>query len=184
VVRALLEWYRVTEGSPAYARVFDGLTPADRAELGGDAQEILASAWYDARIVHKVLENVFGDLDEAKRRTFARDAARQGMRPLRTGIYHFVAQQILSPRLYARHVQWLFRLLHDTGERRIEMGDHQALSITGNWAGHHPILCLLVQETTAALFETLGCKDVTVEPLRCVADGHRDCRCTLRWTGE
>ncbi len=184
MVRALLEWYRVTEGSEAYARVFAGLSALDRAELGGDAGEILASAWYDARIIHRVLEIVFADLSEADRRTLARDASRQGMRPLRTGIYHFVAQQILSPRLYARHVQWLFRLLHDTGERRIEMGDHQALSITANWAGHHPHLCLMVQETTAALFETLGCKDVTIEPMRCVSEGKRDCRCLLRWTAE
>ena len=101
---------------------------------------------------------------------------------MRRGVYQFVVQQIVSPAFYARHISRLFRLLHDTGERRIEMGPPgAALSIIYDWPGHHPLLCILANETMAAVFETLGCRDVSTEQLQCVSQGAKDCRCQVRW---
>ena len=57
----------------------------------------------------------------------------------------------------------------------------QALSITYDWPGHHPQLCILANETMAAVFETLGCREVTIEPIQCVSRGDADCRCWVRW---
>lgn len=185
VMRALLEWYRKTQGPVAYERVFAQLTDAERAELGerGDRRaELLPNGWYDVEVAHHLAEIVYGPLTKSERARLARDGARHGLSSLSKGVYQFVAKQIVSPAFYARHIQRLFRLLHDSGERHIEVGEREALSITSNWAGHHPLLCLQLNETTAAVFETLGCREVTVVPLSCVSDGARDCRCRLRWT--
>lgn len=184
VMRALLDWYQKTHGPAAYERIFTQLTDAERAELGERADrkaELLASGWYDVGLAHRLAEIVYSPLAPADRARLAREGARHGLRALSKGVYQFVAQQIVTPAFYARHIQRLFRLLHDTGERSIEVGEGEALSITSKWAGHHPLLCLQVNETTAAVFETLGCREVTVEPLSCVSDGARDCRCRLRW---
>ena len=178
VLRATLDWYREQHGEQEYDRLFEGLADDDRRLAHED---ILPNVWYDVRVAHELLDRVFLPLLPAERHRVARDAARAGLAVLSRGLYKFILEQVVSPELYARHIQRLFRMLHDTGERRIELGDHEGLSITARWAGHHPLLCLLVNETTAAVFESLGCKDVTVERLSCVSEGAPDCRCRLRW---
>jgi hypothetical protein len=180
-IRALLDWHRREYGADAYEAVLAQLSEQERAMLSADG-EVLASVWYDARLSHRLLELVLGVLPPSQQPLVARDAAREALRHLRRGVYQFVVQQIVSPAFYARHIQRLFRLLHDTGERRIEMGPPgMALSITCEWPGHHPLLCTLANETMAAVFETLGCRDVSIEPLQCVSRGAPDCRCQVRW---
>lgn len=181
-IRTLLDWYRKTEGVEAYHRVFAQLSEEEKFALGGKSAEILPNVWYDARLAHRLCEIVLGPLPPHEQARRARDGARNGLRVLGKGVYQFVVKQIVTPSFYARHIQRLFRLLHDTGNRRIEMGQGEAISITSGWPGHHPLLCLLVNETMGAVFESLGCRDVTVERVQCVSDGAPDCRCRVRWS--
>lgn len=178
VLRTTLDWYRRSHGPDEYRAVFAGLGEEHRPLVEGD---ILPNVWYDARLAHAILERVLGPLSPDEQRAVGREAARAGLSTLSRGLYKFVLEHVVSLDLYARHVQRLFRMLHDSGDRRIELGDHEALSITSAWNAHHPLLCLMVNETTAAVFESLGCREVTVETLSCVSDGAPDCRCRLRW---
>lgn len=173
-----MDWFRHERSPEAYRQVFEALTPEEQEVVAG---EILPNVWYDAETTHRLLERVLGSLPPDEQKEVARGAARSGLRVLSRGIYKFVLERLVSPAMYARNVQRLFRMLHDTGDREIEVGAREALSITRSWAGHHPLSCLMVNETTAAVFETLGCRNVTTERVACVSEGDRDCRCRLRW---
>lgn len=181
-IRALLDWYRKTFGLEAHERLFDQLTDDERALLGDRTREVLPNAWYEARIAHRLLEVALGPIPVDQRRAVVRDASRDALKQLRGGVYKFVVQQIVTPAFYARHIQRLFRLLHDNGERRIDIvAPGEAISVVSEWRGHHPLACLMVDETMAAVFETIGCEDVTTEQEACVSLGDAECRCRVRW---
>lgn len=180
----MLGWYERTHGRAAIQRAMARLPLEVQAdvEIRDGVPVILTNTWYDARIVHAILDETVRDLAPEERARVAREAAHAGIRESARGVYRFVLEQVVSPELYARHIQGLWRLLHDGGTREIQMVSRGvAISEIRDWPGHHPMLCMVTNETMAALFEAMGMRDVTIERELCVSEGAKLCRTHVRW---
>ncbi|MBX7193921.1 MAG: hypothetical protein K1X94_17845 [Sandaracinaceae bacterium] len=184
-IRELVLWYERKHDPTLLRAVARAMPPELDARLEPDAPGlgILASRWYDARVVHLLLDATVAKHPPDARDALLREGIREVVRGAARGMYAFVIGQIVSPELYARNIQRLWGLLQDTGERRIEITGPQALSITRGWRGHHPIACRVNQHTMAVILEVLGKRDVRFAKERCVADGSPDCCYRFVWTG-
>ena len=183
-LRPVLGWYERSFGGGPIRQAVARLPPAIRAdvEIRDGMPIVLSNTWYDARIVHALLDETVGRLPPAERARVGREASRGAIEETARGVYKFVLEQVVSPELYARHIQGLWRLLHDGGTREIRMVEQGvAVSEIRDWPGHHPILCVLTNETMAALFEVMGMKDVVIQRECCVSDGAPLCRTHVTW---
>ena len=183
-LRPVLAWYERSFGRAAIQRGVARVPAAVRAdvELRDGVPVLLSNTWYDMQLVHAILEETLGTLPPDECRRVARDAAHAGIKETGRGVYKFVLEQVVSPELYARHIQGLWRLLHDGGTREIRMvSPGVAVSEIRDWPGHHPILCVVTTETMAAIFEALGMRDVTIQRESCISDGAPLCRTHVTW---
>lgn len=185
-VREFLRWYETRHATDALrGRVLATLPPdlAAAVDPRSEAFGILASDWYDARIVHALLDAATAGLDADGRRRLAREGVRAALAASVKGVYRVVIERLSTPELYARNIQRLWGLLHDSGRREIAVDGpgKQARSSVWAWGGHHPFLCEIVSETTGQLFEKMGCRDVVVERVSCVSEGEMRCESRLAW---
>lgn len=183
-LRPVLGWYERSFGGGPIRRAVERLPPGIRAdvEIRDGMPIVLSNTWYDIRIVHALLDETVGALPVNQRARVAREASRAAIEETARGVYKFVLEQVVSPELYARHIQGLWRLLHDGGLREIRIvTPGVAVSEIRDWPGHHPVLCMLTNETMAALFEVMGMQDVTIARESCVSDGAPLCRTHVTW---
>lgn len=183
-IREIVRWYVRTRGAEDIARAVGALPPdlAARLDIGADALGILPSVWYDAQLVHALLDEIVAPCPPQDRRRLIAEAAREGVAQSARGVYGFVLRQIVTPAFYARHIQRLWRMLHDGGHREIVfVGTRAARSRTWDWPGHHPLLCEVTIATMAAVFELTGKKDVVATRVSCVSNGAKECVADVRW---
>jgi hypothetical protein len=111
-----------------------------------------------------------------------KDATRFVVKQTMNGVYRFLLENLITPDMYALSVPRLWRQLHTTGRRRIEIaGPGEATSIVSAWPGHHPLLCSIAIATMCGVFEVMGCRDVRWERIECVSEGGRQCVTRVRW---
>jgi hypothetical protein len=185
-IRELVLWYEqhhdatlVHAVARAMPRELDAQLDPEVPGLG-----ILSNRWYDARVVHLLLDATVAKHPPAERDALIREGLRIAVGGAARGMYAFVIGQLVSPELYARNISRLWSLLQDTGERRIEIvGPHEAISITRAWKGHHPLACRVNQHMMATILEMMGKRHVRFDKERCVSDGGPDCRYRFSWTG-
>jgi len=180
----VLSWYVEAFGKDRIATAVTRIAPEVRAEItiADGVPRLIPSAWYDVRLAHALLDETLGQTPEKDRSRIARDAARAGVQASARGVYRFMLAQLGSPELYARHIQRVWGLLHDTGQREVRIvAPGEADSEIRDWPGHHPILCALTNETMAAVFEIMGARDVVLRREQCVSDGAPLCRTHVSW---
>lgn len=178
------EWYRRTEGVERLVVVLDGLPTEHRAVLGSDPRNlgVLASAWYDAGLVHAVIDAMSVGKDEAARTKLAEAGAEAIVRTNLRGIYKVLFQLFTTPERYATRAQALWERYYDSG--RIEKTVDSKTQHTSNihdWAGHHPILCEMNLVSARIIYEELGCKNVRTRRTRCVSRGDAYCTQIVTW---
>src|SRR5262249_53719572 len=124
-----------------------------------------------------------GPYPPAERARMMHEATRAAVDASMRGVYAFLLGKVVTPELYARNIQRLWRVLHDTGKREIRIvAKGQATSRTWDWPGHHPLLCELNQQTMAAIFEKMGESDVRILRVACVGyDGGTECLYQVTW---
>jgi hypothetical protein len=184
-VRELLVWYERKVGKLELHRVVAALPPdvRDTFDLHKEALGVLSSTWYPARPIHALCDVITRNLSPESRWALAREGATAGVDASVRGIYRFVLERIATPERYAQHIQRLWSMLHDTGERSIVIvRPGLAESETASWRGHHPFLCEVTVATMAAMFGKMGCSGVVAERIRCVSDGSPTCRSRVRWS--
>ena len=180
----MVRWYARTNGRDSLARALALMPPeiARQLDPNDDALGVIASAWYDAAVVHAMLDAIIAPYPAGDRHVLIRSAAREGVRTSMNGVYKFVVGQIVTPGFYARDIQRLWRMLHDTGSREITIvREGHAISRTWDWPGHHPLLCETTIETMCAIFELTGRKDVVARRTHCVSHGASECIADVRW---
>lgn len=162
--------------------------PAYETQIDLDAPVLglLPNVWYDAAMVHAMLDAIMEGRSEEELAEIAHQAARESLARASTGLYRFVMRQIVTPRFYARHVQRLWGLIHDTGQREIILLDEDegVRSRTWDWPGHHPLFCTIAVETMTGIFEITGKRDVTVRARWCISRGDDECRALVHWAPE
>lgn len=183
LLRAALAWYEERHGAEARGRLIAGLPDGHPFAPDDAALGVLATEWYAAEHVHAVLDALAEGRSDEEREALAREIAAATVERVRHGVYRFLVRKLVSPGFYARHIQRLWRQVHTTGRREITVDDaaRRAVSSTRDWAGHHPLLCLIASHTVAAFFETMGLEGVEVERVACVSAGDDACVAELRW---
>jgi hypothetical protein len=182
-IRELFAWYEGRYGKER-VRYMAESAPDDLRELldPDDPIPILAASWYPARLVHSMLDTVTEGMTEIEIQRMAKEATRAVVTGGLGSVYRFVLEKLATPEMYAASIPRLWHLMHDNGERSIEVvGPGEALSKVRNWGGHHPLLCLVTIETMCAVFETMGCRAVKTERLSCVST-HGGDACVTRVT--
>ncbi len=183
-IREVVRWYARQHGPAAMAELVTHM-PADvvaQLDPSEEALGILASKWYEAHVVHALLDAVAAQYAPAERPAILKTAAREAVGTSMSGVYKFVVAQIVTPTFYARNIQRLWRMLHDGGMREIVIDrPGHAISRTWSWPGHHPLLCEITIETMCAILELTGCKDVHARRTHCVAHGAHECVADVRW---
>jgi hypothetical protein len=183
-IREVLVWYYGEHGADGVTAVLSVLPDEVRAQL--DASDptlgLKANLWYDARFVHAMLDAFVAPYPPAERGRMIHAATRAAVASSARGVYGVLIRGLVSPALYARHVQKLWRMLHDGGHREIVItAPGVARSRTWDWPGHHPILCEVTGQTIAALFEVMGEQNVVARKLRCISDGASECGYAVTW---
>jgi hypothetical protein len=182
-VRELLLWHDGKYGHEETATLVEGLPPPllGMLDVARPGLGILGASWYPTALTHPMLDRIAARHGH-EGRELAREANRDVVPRMIHGIYRMAFRAVASPELYARHVPRLWRRLHTTGDRSMELRDGgEALSIVADWPGHHPVLCWVTIYTMAYVFEAMGYKHWTVDRLACVSHGAPRCETILRY---
>lgn len=182
-LREVLRWYERERGRAALRAIHDGLPPELATELDPDAEALgmLPSGWYPSALGHRLMAGVFGTLPEGAREESMRAAAHAALRATARGVYRVVLARVVSPGFLASNIQRLWSLLHSDGERFMVVRGNEIESRTRSWSGHDRLLCRFMMENTAAMLETMGHREVSLDVRSCVADGAEECAVVYRW---
>lgn len=184
VVREFLRWYAREQPRGALRRVWEELPPDAQRELDPEAEAlgVLPSTWYEAGLIVALIEAVQRQLGPSSDAVIA-EGVREGIRASAHGIYRWLLHRVVTPEMYARNIQRLWNMMHDTGSREIVITSKTtAVSTTRDWAGHHPVICTSTIEAMAAILELTGCKNVKARRTACVSEGAEACVAEFSWT--
>lgn len=183
-VREMLRWYAQQTSREELRRIVMGLPPELRAPFDPDSEAIgvLASNWYESASVNALIDAMLLSMPPGKRHDAIRSAAQFAMEASTRSIYRFVLAR-LTPDAYARNIQRLWNLMHDTGIRDVVMtSEDSCISICRDWPGHSANFCLATIESMCAMLSLMGCKDITARRVACVSRGARECVTEVEWT--
>ena len=146
---------------------------------------MLASRWYDARVVHAVLGALTADLDEERRSSMAQQASQAVMDRTLKGIYKVLFQWMATPDRYCRYASKLWSAYYDCGDFSVVMdGESTAICTIREWDSHHPVICDLNRGAAAAIYTAMGCHGVNTVREACVSRGGEECRFVTSWAAD
>jgi hypothetical protein len=182
-IREFLLWHDAQVGHEQTLRLIEGIPPG-LARLLTPAEPgfgILGATWYPSSLVHPMLDRLAAGTRDGGRQ-FALDANRVVVPRMIRGIYRVLFDAVATPDRYAQHVGRLWRRLHTTGDRRMQIvAPGEALSTVERWPGHHPMLCWITIYTMAFIFEAMGYTRWSVDRVACVSSGGARCETILRF---
>ena len=180
-----LDWYVQRFGTELLGERLAVLPPdvAGAFEVRDGLPHVIASRWYPIVALHALIDEMLADYSPAARTAFAREAARHTAESSLRGIYRFLFETIMTPERYVRRAHKLFSRFYDTGTMtKLQTAEHEHTTIITDWNGHHPVLCDVLLYGGEFIYPSLGCRDVRVERVSCVATGGSDCRYVVRWS--
>lgn len=186
-VREFTRWYVAAYGTQAIERVYPHLRPDWQRQitLGDPALGILASTWYAAPLIHRILDASTAGVRGDERTVLIRDGAHAAIRATLSGVYRLLFQAMMSPERYARDAQQLFSRYFNTGvmsKTPIEVDARPGhLSVIRDWTSHHPTLCELITFTAEYVYGALGCQELRIKRTACVSNGARECTFVITW---
>ena len=182
-IRSFVAWYVAAHGrfgiESALAAVGPGRHRFDpgRSDLG-----ISAIAWYPATSVHRMLDRLLADADQAQRAAIIETGARHSVETTLDGWLGGVVRWLASPALCAATAPALWQAFYNTGRVTIGTSGRRShvMRVTG-WEGHHPILCRMNNEAGRWIYRAVGCDRASTEHAACVSRGDRHCEYVIRW---
>ncbi len=182
-----LKWYSAHYGvnvlnrkiSSLSAEAQSSLALQDTAHVG-----ILVSNWYEAHIIHELLDKIVGGVSQRTYDAMMHEGGKAVMQATLSGVYKFLFGKMMSPTLYARYAQKLWSRYYDTGTITKEFPNKNfQITTISDWNSHHSVLCDLNGEASRNIFEAMGCKDVSITRASCVGFGHTTCEFHVTWSG-
>lgn len=172
---------RVLRALGALDRAYPNVLDPER-EGGG----VLSSKWYEAELVHVLIDAIISDRSEAERDALASRAAHSIMKHTLSGVYRFLFSTFATPELYAKHANKLWQQHYDSGHVQIENRKRTGLANIAHikllrWAGHHDFMCRMHCEAAVPIYEAMGCEKVRCERIACVGEGAPQCEWLVHW---
>jgi hypothetical protein len=184
VLREFVQWYETNYGMEGLRSVAGNLPEDLRRYIDpfDPLVNLLASSWYPSRFCNLLLDAVGEGRTHAELEHLAHDATRWIVARGMNSVYRFALRRLITPEMYALSVPRLWRQLHTTGDREVQVTSRTTLeSKVKSWPGHHPILCTVTIETMCAILETMKCRDVKWRRVSCVSRGASECVTHVEW---
>jgi len=179
-----LNWYAASFGNPNLQQKM-ALLPLhiqQHLDLGSKGVGVINSQWYEAYVIHALLDQIFFGVDEHTREHWIQEGARAVMKATLNGVYKLLFRTMMTPDRYARLAQMLWSRYYDTGVMAKEkISDNVQATIITDWRSHHPIICDLNYEGSRYIYEAMGLKKVAVSRTGCITHGQTDCRFSISW---
>jgi hypothetical protein len=179
-----VDWYAAARDTVEVERAVERVSPQfpDVFDLARPNYGILASHWYDARVVHALLDELTAGKPEEELERMAAEAAAAIMGKTIRGVYKAVFSIMVSPARYAKHIDKLWGLHYDSGTPVVELvGPKQHRVHYTGWRSHHPMICRLNRAAGPAIYGAMGCKDVVSRRVGCVSEGAARCESLITW---
>jgi hypothetical protein len=184
-LRQFLIWYERRLGERAFRERFTGLAPDLDGQLdrGAEALGILASRWYDCRLIHGILDSLSAGLSEQELLAVTVEGSQAVMDHTLRGIYRSLFEWMANPKRYARHGGKIWSTYYDSGDFAIDSSEteRRAACSIRNWASHHPILCDMNRGASTAIYRAMGLADADCVREACVSSGADECRFVTSW---
>lgn len=162
------------EGLPATMRA--------RFNLRDPAFGVLASRWYAVEVVHVLLDTMTESIVGQEREQLVRDGSAAIMNSTLHGVHRVLFSWMATPERYVKFADRLWSTYHDTGSLASEfIEDGLVHSRICGWRGHHRLICELNSAASKPIYEAMGCREVVVRRVGCVADGASACETEVRW---
>jgi hypothetical protein len=180
--REFVRWYGETRGATALRDAATGAGVGELLEQDHPALGVVPSIWYEADVVHRLLDAMTAGLSGTELRELADDGSAAVMRQTLRGVYRVLFNWMANPVRYARYGPRLWDAYYDSGVFSIQMpSDRCAISRIRDWETHHPFICELNRGAARAIYSAMGCRGVRVERQACVARGDSECRFSTTW---
>jgi hypothetical protein len=184
-LREFLLWYEQHYGTEHRASDAAALPDHLRELVDPDkpAYGLLPSKWYPLELVHASVDQFLKRMGQAEMDEMAMRAGPEVVRSQMTGLQRRAFNLLMSPERYRKYVATIWRQNFDSGDIEvIALGPGEHHGFTRNWRGHHRVLCRVIHSGKQAIYEAMGCKNVTVKMTGCVGDGSDACSSLVRWT--
>ncbi len=183
-MREFVVWYGDRIGAAELATRVLALPLERRGPLDPYSRSlgILSSSWYDAGVVHALLDVATGGLSDDERHALAMSGSAAVMTATLRGVYRLIFRLMATPERYATHAGKLWASYYDSGAFAVEMtSPNEAICTIDSWTTHHPFICLLNWGAAVQIYRAMGCPNVRTERTACVDDGAPRCSFVTRW---
>jgi len=184
-LRQFLIWHREQLGENAFRDRFATLAPDLAKELtpGVEALGILASHWYECRLIHGILEALTRGMSEEETLALTTEGSQAVMNHTLRGVYRSLFEWMANPKRYARHGGKIWSTYYDSGDFEVQSSDeeHSATCTIRNWSSHHPILCDMNRGASTAIYRAMGLPTANCLREACVTRGADECRFVTTW---
>jgi hypothetical protein len=183
--REFVRWYGQVYGDEAVHALAAALPEDFRPLIDARAPYLglISSEWYPAHGIHAVLDKMMEGRPQTERAAIAKSGAEAVIHETLHGVYKVFFEMMVSPERYLKNAQKLFSRFFDQGEMdKTATGPSEHTSVIRGWTAHHPLLCQFLRHISEYVYSAMGCKGVTAEKLRCIADGDEDCAYRVRWS--
>jgi hypothetical protein len=182
--REFLVWYAGEYGADTLeaaagviSREHAGVFEPEAETLG-----VLASKWYPGEMVHALMDELTRGRSVDEKQSMARRGADAVMAATLRGVYRVLFEWMANPARYARHAGKLWTSYYDSGALEIVARTQgSARSVIRDWKTHHPFICDLNREASRAIYQAMGCVDVSCRREACVSQGDALCSFVTRW---
>jgi hypothetical protein len=180
-----LAWYGRERDPERLKAAVMSLPPAlqERVQWSEGLPRLVPFAWYPCELVHGILDQLTLGLSDWDRQRLGRETADYVMDTTLRGIYRAIYKAIVSPSMLARVSHRVWSLYYDTGESQVIVESKTAhRGSVKAWRGHHPFLCDVNRYSTEWMYRSLGCNQLVVKQLECVAKGAKACTTLTTWS--
>jgi hypothetical protein len=151
--------------------------------VGRPGLGLRASGWYPAAPVHRLCDEIVGEMDREKARRLAQTAAVAAVSLTFTTFHGLLLRNFVTPALHRRFAQRLWRHYFDHGQVEVELSSSCSVLIRiRDWRAHHPFICDITSAADIPIYRGMGLRDVRIEPRECIADGAPLCAHDVVWS--
>jgi len=177
-VRSGLLWFATRYGTEAVTRMWDHASTELRAmvRLDDPSFGIVASGWYDTRLVGELLKALEESIGVEDRDAWASALAEAIAKDNVNGVYRSLFRLITTPAMLEANAQRVWSTYCDEGNLIAHAPRAGELQMEiRHWTNHHEQTCRIVGFAAQHILRAIGYEALVVERTQCVSDGDPVC---------